>query len=218
VLAIIRQETEFDPASVSSAGARGLMQVMPESAAHLAALNGVEYRLTDLTQDPIYNMELGMTELSHELTNWGGSYVLAAAAYNAGPGNVRKWIALYGDPRDARVDPLDWIEQIPFSETRNYVQRVLENVEVYRNRLSGRDEPLQILTDLYRPDAPQVFPLHSAPTSSNVPVPEEKQLPRPLPSTPGAAAPALRGNGVGSSDPQTIPPAPDVTPVFKPSQ
>ncbi len=176
VLAIIRQETEFDPASVSSAGARGLMQVMPESAPHLATLTGMEYRLADLTQDPVYNMELGMTELSHELANWGGSYVLAAAAYNAGPGNVRKWIAMYGDPRDARVDPVDWIEQIPFSETRNYVQRVLENVEVYRNRLAGRDEPLQILTDLYRPDAPQVFPLHYTPASGTLPAPETRQL------------------------------------------
>ena len=74
------------------------------------------YRLSDLTQDPVYNMELGMTELSRQLSDWGGSYVLATAAYNAGPGNVRKWIAMYGDPRDARVDPVDWIEEIPFSK------------------------------------------------------------------------------------------------------
>jgi soluble lytic murein transglycosylase len=205
VLAIIRQETEFDPASVSSAGARGLMQVMPESAPHLAALNGMEYRLGDLTQDPIYNMELGMTELSHELSDWGGSYVLAAAAYNAGPGNVRKWIAMYGDPRDARVDPVDWIEEIPFSETRNYVQRVLENVEVYRNRLSGHDQPLQILTDLYRPDAPQVFPLRYTPATSAGPVPEARQLPQSSSSVVGTN---VQRNGIAGSN---------VTPTFKPS-
>lgn len=166
VLAIIRQETEFDPSAVSGAGARGLMQVMPDSAPHLAALSGLDYRFDDLTRDPSYNMELGMTELSRQLSEWGGSYLLAAAAYNAGPGNARKWIAAFGDPRDARVDPVDWIEKIPFGETRNYVQRVLENLEVYRNRLAGRDEPLQILADLYRPDAPQVRPLHYAPPAT----------------------------------------------------
>lgn len=215
VLAIIRQETEFDPASVSSAGARGLMQVMPESASHLAALNGLAYSLSGLTQDPTYNMELGMTELSRDLADWGGSYVLAAAAYNAGPGNVRKWIAIYGDPRDARVDPVDWIEQIPFSETRNYVQRVLENVEVYRNRLAGRDEPLQILTDLYRPDAPQVFPLRYTPATYAAPEPETNRLSRSAPSV--ISTPLQRGGAVGSDNSQSVQPAPDVTPVFKPS-
>lgn len=199
VLAIIRQETEFDPASVSSAGARGLMQVMPESASHLATLNGLGYSLSGLIQDPTYNMELGMTELSRDLADWGGSYVLAAAAYNAGPGNVRKWIAIYGDPRDARVDPIDWIEQIPFSETRNYVQRVLENVEVYRNRLSGRDEPLQILTDLYRPDAPQVFPLRYAPASYAAPETN------------------ARGNVTGSPMAAPSQSVPAITPTTKPS-
>jgi soluble lytic murein transglycosylase len=95
-----------------------------------------------------------MTELSGDLAEWSGSYVLAAAAYNAGRGNARKWLADIGDPRNPLVDPVDWIEQIPFNETRNYVQRVVENMEVYRNRLAGRDEPLQILRDLYRPSLP----------------------------------------------------------------
>ena len=217
VLAIIRQETEFDPASVSSAGARGLMQVMPESAPHLAALDGMEYRFGDLTEDPVYNMELGMTELSHELADWDGSYVLAAAAYNAGPGNVRKWIAIYGDPRDARVDPVDWIEEIPFSETRNYVQRVLENVEVYRNRLSGRDEPLQILNDLYRPDAPQVFPLRYTPAGSSLSEPDSRQLSRSTqPGAPGET-PVQRRNIAGPAGAQPVESVPDVTPTFKPS-
>jgi soluble lytic murein transglycosylase len=166
VLGIIRQETEFDPNAVSGTGARGIMQLMPESARRDAQLAGTEYRPEALTGDISYNMQLGMTELSSDLTEWGGSYVLAAAAYNAGPSNVRRWIASFGDPRDARIDPIDWIEQIPFGETRNYVQRVIENMEIYRNRLSGRDEPLRILTDLYRPNAPQIGPLAFAPPAT----------------------------------------------------
>src|SRR5579871_2706547 len=154
VLAIIRQETEFDPDAVSAAGARGIMQVMPASAQHLARLCGVDYRVSALTGDPQYDMELGMTELSGDLAEWGGSYVLAAAAYNAGRGNARKWIGDIGDPRNPLSDPVDWIEQIPFSETRNYVQRVLENTEVYRNRVTGHGEPLEIMRDLYRPVGP----------------------------------------------------------------
>ena len=160
---IIRQETEFDTAAVSGSGARGLMQLMPASAKHDAGLAGLPYNFSDLTQNPIYNARLGMVEMADDLSLYGGSYVLTAAAYNAGKGNVNRWIATYGDPRSPVVDPLDWIEEIPFTETRNYVERVLENTEVYRNRLSGRDEPLHILTDLYRPRAPDVRPLPAAP-------------------------------------------------------
>jgi soluble lytic murein transglycosylase len=163
VLGIVRQETEFDPDAVSGAGARGIMQLMPSSARHDAQVAGIDYRPQALTGDATYSMQLGMAELSGYLSDWGGSYILSAAAYNAGPGNVRKWIAQFGDPRDSRTDPIDWIEEIPFSETRNYVQRVIENMEVYRNRLSGRDEPLRILADIYRPNAPQIGPLASTP-------------------------------------------------------
>ncbi|HEY1962332.1 MAG TPA: lytic transglycosylase domain-containing protein [Rhizomicrobium sp.] len=159
VLAIMRQETEFDPAAVSSAGARGLMQLLPSSAKHDAGLAGFAWRPNDLLADPSYNTRLGMVELADDLSNYGGSYLLTAAAYNAGKGNVNKWINTYGDPRSPVVDPVDWIEEIPFGETRNYVQRVLENIEVYRNRISGRDQPLRILTDLYRPRAPDARPL-----------------------------------------------------------
>jgi soluble lytic murein transglycosylase len=132
-------------------------------------------------------MRLGMAELASDLSDWGGSYILSAAAYNAGPGNVKKWIAEHGDPRDARVDPIDWIEQIPFNETRNYVMRVLENTEVYRNRIAGRDEPLRILADLYKPNAPQTKPLDytpppPAPPAVAVPVPVPK------PAAPNSAA------------------------------
>ncbi|MGD0144920.1 MAG: lytic transglycosylase domain-containing protein [Rhizomicrobium sp.] len=177
VLGIIRQETEFDPDAVSGAGALGIMQVMPFTARRSAGLAGVEYRPSDLTGDPVYNMQLGMAELGSDLSDWGGSYILAAAAYNAGPGNVKKWIAAHGDPRDSRVDPIDWIEQIPFNETRNYVERVLENTEVYRNRIAGHDEPLRILADLYKPNAPQSKPLEYTPPpapAGALPVPVPK--------------------------------------------
>jgi soluble lytic murein transglycosylase len=155
VLGLIRQETEFDPYAVSSAGARGLMQMMPASAKLAAKQAGLPYRPEALLSDTSYNMQLGMTEYRGHLDRYNGSYVLAAASYNAGPNNAKKWVAAYGDPR-AATDPIDWIEQIPFGETRNYVQRVLENMEVYRVRLAGKDAPLRIAADLYAPNAPPV--------------------------------------------------------------
>jgi soluble lytic murein transglycosylase len=156
VLGLIRQETEFDTYAVSGAGARGLMQMMPASAKTAAKAANLAYRPEALLTDTAYNMQLGMTEYRGHLDRYGGSYVLAAASYNAGPNNARKWIAINGDPRNGGVDPIDWIEQIPFGETRNYVQRVLENTEVYRARLAGRDTPLRILPDLYAPLAPSM--------------------------------------------------------------
>ncbi|MGH6870520.1 MAG: transglycosylase SLT domain-containing protein [Rhizomicrobium sp.] len=155
VLGIIRQETEFDPSAVSGAGARGLMQMMPESARKAAAQNGMAYRFGDLLTDTTYNMQLGMTELASDTADWGGSPIVAAAAYNAGPTNARRWIDSFGDPR-ATTDPVDWIERIPFEETRNYVQRVIENMQIYRARLNGPNQPLRILNDIYRPREPDV--------------------------------------------------------------
>ena len=152
VLGLIRQETEFDAYAVSGAGARGLMQMMPASARTAAKAINQPYRPEALMADTVYNMQLGMAEWRGHLDRYGGSWILAIASYNAGPGNVKKWLAAYGDPRTA--DPIDWIEQIPFGETRNYVQRVLENTEVYRARLAGKDVPLRILADLYAPNAP----------------------------------------------------------------
>jgi soluble lytic murein transglycosylase len=154
VLGLIRQETEFNPYAVSNAGARGLMQMMPDAAKKSARIAGLPYRPGDLLSDKDYNIELGMIEASGHLATWDGSLVLAAAGYNAGDANARRWVAAYGDPRNGAVDPLDFIEQIPFGETRNYVQRVLENTEVYRTRLAGKDVPLQILGDLYAPATP----------------------------------------------------------------
>jgi soluble lytic murein transglycosylase len=177
VLGLIRQETEFDPTSVSGAGARGIMQIMPATARHTASVAGIPYRPNDLLTDPAYNMQLGMAEFGGNLNDWNGSLILAAAAYNAGPNNARKWIANNGDPRSPATDPLDWIELIPFSETRNYVMRVLENAQIYRNRLAGRDQKLRIMEDLYRPSVSVVKVLDYVPPSSaaaTVPVPSPR--------------------------------------------
>ena len=129
--AITRQESQFDRQIVSSAGARGLMQLMPRTAQDTAGKIGIIYDFDRLTSDPTYNIMLGSTFFANMLDSFGGNYVLAVAAYNAGPGNVRKWLAANGDPRTSNVDVIDWIEAIPFTETRGYVQRVLENAVVY---------------------------------------------------------------------------------------
>ena len=162
ILGLIRQETEFDPFAISPAGARGLMQVMSAAAKKSARLAKLPYRPGDLLTDKDYNLELGMIEFVGHLNDWNGSLVLAAAGYNAGDTNARRWVTALGDPRTGAIDPIDFIEQIPFSETRNYVERVLENTEVYRNRLAGKDLPLQIAADLYAPAAAQTVVL-SAP-------------------------------------------------------
>ena len=128
---IMRQESQFDRNAVSSAGARGMMQLMPGTAREQAAKSGQPYDFMRLTSDPSYNMALGTAYFGRMMDMFQGSYPLAIAAYNAGPGNVRRWIAQYGDPRSGGVDPVDWVEQIPFGETRGYVQNVLANVVVY---------------------------------------------------------------------------------------
>jgi soluble lytic murein transglycosylase len=128
---IMRQESSFDRSAVSSAGARGMMQLMPGTARQTAGRVGVPYDLGRLTEDPQYNILLGNHYLEELMSEWGGNAVLVSAAYNAGSGNVRRWIATNGDPRSPGADVLRWIEDIPFSETRNYVQRVLENTLVY---------------------------------------------------------------------------------------
>lgn len=129
--AITRQESSFDRSAISSAGARGMMQLMPGTAREVAGKLGLPYQFASLTSDPSYNMTLGTSYLSTLLDQWGGNAVLAVASYNAGTGNVRRWINQNGDPRSPGADTVRWIEAIPFSETRNYVQRVLENAVVY---------------------------------------------------------------------------------------
>lgn len=127
---ITRQESSFDKAIVSHAGARGMMQLMPGTAREQAGKSGVGYDYGRLTSDTNYNVMLGSAYFQRLLVQWDGSYPLAIAAYNAGSGNVRKWVNAYGDPR-GNVDIISWIEKIPFMETRGYVQRVLENTVVY---------------------------------------------------------------------------------------
>ncbi|GAA0449122.1 lytic transglycosylase domain-containing protein [Sphingomonas molluscorum] len=129
--AIARQESQFDRAAVSHAGARGLMQLMPGTAREAASKLGLSYDSGSLTSDTGYNIQLGSSYFQRMLDYYGGSYPLAVAAYNAGPGNVNKWLGAFGDPRTGAVDTLDWVESIPYTETRNYVQRVLENAVVY---------------------------------------------------------------------------------------
>jgi soluble lytic murein transglycosylase len=129
--AITRQESQFDQTIASSANAQGLMQLLPTTAAEQAGKIGMAASTARLIEDPIYNVTLGSSFFARLKDNFGGSHVLAVAAYNAGPGNVRKFLAANGDPRQPGVDMIDWIEAIPFSETKNYVQRVLENAVVY---------------------------------------------------------------------------------------
>ena len=138
LLALIRQESEFRVDAVSRSGARGLMQLMPATARRMSRALGVQHSLRRLTSDPDHNVRLGSEYLARMLDRFDGSYILAVASYNAGPSNVEKWIEEWGDPRDPGVDTIDWIESMPFYETRNYVQRVLENAQVYRLR---RGEP-----------------------------------------------------------------------------
>ena len=138
VYAIARQESRFQIDAVSSAGARGLMQLMPATAKETAGKLGVDYSRNRLTSDPEYNTLLGSTYLEAQLERFDNSLVLAAAAYNAGGGNANKWMKLYGDPRSDKIDPVVWIELIPVQETRTYVKRVVGNYMVYRARL-GQD-------------------------------------------------------------------------------
>lgn len=148
--ALIRQETEFDPNAVSSAGARGMMQLMPGTAQLTARAEGVTYDRARLLSDPNYNVTLGAAHVQHLLEDWNGSYILTIASYNAGPARARQWIEDFGDPRLPGTDPVDWIELVPFEETRNYIMRVMENVQVYRARLSGQPTPLLLEEDLKR--------------------------------------------------------------------
>ena len=146
---IARQESDFDQNEISSAYAMGLMQVTPEAGKDTARRFKVTYDGNKLRKDPVYNMQMGAAELSNLLHYYRGSYLLTFAGYNAGMGRVRQWLAAYGDPRDPNVDPIDWVERIPLAETRNYVQRVMENMQVYRARFGGSTR-LAIEADLKR--------------------------------------------------------------------
>ena len=149
-LAIARQETEMNPEVESPAGARGLMQLMPATARSVSRGLGLAYSADRLISEPDYNVRLGTAYLRQMLDRFDGSYVLAAAAYNAGPNRAAQWITRFGDPRKPGVDTVQWIEKIPFNETRNYVMRVMESVGVYRARLSGDPGAVTLGKDLAR--------------------------------------------------------------------
>ncbi len=143
LLALIRQESEFRVDAISRSGARGLMQLMPATARRMSNALGLTHSTRRLTADANHNIRLGSEYLARMLERFDGSYIMAVASYNAGPSNVEKWVEQWGDPRVPGVDVVDWIESMPFYETRNYVQRVLENTQVYRLR---RGEPPTIGT------------------------------------------------------------------------
>ena len=149
VYSIVRQESAFNSRVVSSANAIGLMQVTPAAGRDTAKRFNVSFDQHRLMADVAYNAQIGTAELGNDIASWRGSYILAFVAYNAGPRRAKEWIEQYGDPRNPKVDPIDWIERIPISETRNYVQRVIENMQVYRTRF-GNDPRLLIEADLRR--------------------------------------------------------------------
>ena len=149
LFAITRQESAFDRDAVSRAGARGLMQLMPATASEIANKLQLPFSVERLTADGTYNVLLGRAYLETLLDDFGGSYALAIASYNAGPGRVRQWLRDYGDPRGGKIDMVDWIESIPIGETRNYVQRVLENLQIYRGQV-GRNTAFSLVSDLAR--------------------------------------------------------------------
>jgi soluble lytic murein transglycosylase len=137
IYSVARTESAFNQRDRSSANAVGLMQVTPEAGRDTAKRFGVEYDWDKLVSDPVYNTQMGAAELSALLQEYKGSHIMTFAGYNAGRGRVRDWVKAYGDPRNSNIDAVDWVERIPFAETRNYVQRVMENLGVYRVRFGA---------------------------------------------------------------------------------
>lgn len=150
LLAITRTESAFDQDAMSGVGARGLMQLMPGTAALISKQLQLPYSVDRLTSDGLYNLTLGRAYVEKMLDDFGGSYPLAIAAYNAGPGRIREWLQEYGDPRGKQIDMVDWIEAIPFTETRLYVQRVLESVQIYRGQNTNNTAAFSLAADLAR--------------------------------------------------------------------
>ncbi len=138
VFGLSRQESEFNPDAGSRVGAQGLMQLMPGTAKLVARQYRVPYAQAKLKGDPAYNVKLGAAHLADLVSKYNGSYVLTLVAYNAGPRRAKEWVEQFGDLRSGQVDPVDWVENIPFQETRQYVQKVLQNVHIYRSRLAPK--------------------------------------------------------------------------------
>lgn len=149
LLAIARQETEFNSLTVSGAGAKGFLQVMSITAKHVCRDYKIKCDLNRLLKDVRYNTTIGAAYISDRMREFSGSYILGATGYNAGPGRSRQWIREFGDPRDPKIDPIDWIERIPIKETRQYVAKVLSNLQIYRARL-GQEPALRLNEDLLR--------------------------------------------------------------------
>jgi soluble lytic murein transglycosylase len=137
IYSVARTESAFDQRDKSSANAVGLMQVTPEAGRDTAKRFGVTYDWDRMVSDPVYNTQMGAAELSALLSEYRGCHIMTFAGYNAGRGRVREWVKQHGDPRDPKVDAVDWVERIPLAETRNYVQRVMENLQVYRVRFDA---------------------------------------------------------------------------------
>jgi len=150
LFAIVRQESGFATDAMSRVGARGLMQLMPATAAGLAGKLQLPYSLDRLTSDSVYNLTLGRSYIETMIDEFGGSYPLAIAAYNAGPGRIRQWLHEFGDPRGRDISMVDWIEMIPFNETRLYVHRVLENLQIYRGQDTNNVAAFSLASDLAR--------------------------------------------------------------------
>ncbi|MGD9830196.1 MAG: transglycosylase SLT domain-containing protein [Hyphomicrobiaceae bacterium] len=148
LLSIARQESEFNTQIRSGAGARGILQVMPITARHVCRDYKIKCELGRLMTDPAYNTMIASAYIGDRLREFKGNYVLLLAGYNAGPGRVRQWIREFGDPRTKSVDAVDWIERIPFEETREYVAKVLSNVQIYRARLGKMEKPVRLADDL----------------------------------------------------------------------
>jgi soluble lytic murein transglycosylase len=143
IYSIVRTESGFDQRDMSTAKAVGLMQVTPGAGRDTAKRLGVTYDWNRLVSDPVYNTQIGAAEVAALLKEYRGSYIMTFAAYNAGGGRVKQWVAQHGDPRDPKVDAVDWVERIPFAETRNYVQRVVENLQVYRTRFGANTPTIE---------------------------------------------------------------------------
>jgi soluble lytic murein transglycosylase len=153
VYSVVRTESAFDQHDMSPAKAVGLMQVTPQAGRDTAKRFGISYDWNRLVSDPAYNTQMGTAEVAALLSDYRGSYVLTFAGYNAGRGRVQQWVAQHGDPRDPKIDAVDWVERIPFSETRNYVQRVMENLQVYHARFGASTATIE--PNLHRMATPQ---------------------------------------------------------------
>ncbi len=150
LLGLARQETEFNTLIVSGAGAKGLLQVMTVTAKHVCCDYKIKCDIDKLLSDPSYNTMVASAYVGDRMDEFSGSYILTLAGYNAGPGRARQWIREFGDPRNPSVDPIDWIERIPIQETREYVAKVLDNIQIYRARLGEGEAALRLEEDLNR--------------------------------------------------------------------